>query len=241
MQNATENQSGSLAPQENVVSAPSDGTPNNAQNVVQNVPTQAQNFTQAGVNLVEQVVNPAVDMSQPPVKQEEKIYATIAYVPLMAVLSIIVKPDSAFVRLHSKQGVLLTVMFFLLGFLSIIVSFMGIIGQLLLFLMGIASLGIVLTGIYSMYLTASGYWWKIPVLSAVADLIPIEMIAKVSKENITGQMGEAKNDYDNRQDTLQKESAQNVVQQQAATVAASGANAQQSSVVSDANSGVQTK
>ena len=60
-----------------------------------------------------------------------------------------------------------------------------------------------------MYLAMTGYWWKIPVLSVVADLIPVEMMAKISKENITGQVGIAKNDYDNRQDTLQKETSEN--------------------------------
>jgi hypothetical protein len=60
-----------------------------------------------------------------------------------------------------------------------------------------------------MYLTFNGYWWKIPVLSALADLIPIEAIAKTSKENITGQVGIAKTDYDNRQDTLKSEKTEN--------------------------------
>lgn len=183
------------------------------QNLGQNAANQVQNLGQAGVNkmssMLGQITNPSQDLRQPPVKQEEKVYAALSYIPFVAVVSIIIKPDSAFVRLHAKQGILISVLFFFGGILAAIVSLFGVLGQFLAFLIGLIPLGSIIIAVYSMYLSASGFWWKIPVLGAVADLIPVEVMAKVSKENITGQMGAAKNDYDNRQETLQKESVQN--------------------------------
>jgi uncharacterized membrane protein len=178
---------------------------------------QLQNMGKEGLNQlgssVGKILNP-VDQkeNQPPVKQDEKVYATVAYIPFMALLSIIIKPDSAFVRLHSKQGLLLSILFFFGGMMAAIVTLFGIIGQFLAFVLGLVPLACIIIGIYSMYLTMNGYWWKIPFLSMLADLIPIEMIAKTSKETITGQVGVAKNDYDNRQDTLKMENTEKKVE-----------------------------
>jgi len=172
---------------------------------------QLQNLGQAGVGQISGALGKMVNASneakqnQPPVGQQEKIYAMIGYIPFVALVSIIIKPDSAYVRLHAKQGLLLSIIFFLSGMMAAIVSLFGVLGQFLAFLIGLIPLACIILGIYSMYLAINGFWWKIPFISTVADLIPVEMMAKVSKENITGQIGVAKNDYDNRAETLQKE------------------------------------
>lgn len=184
------------------------------QNLGQAGVNQMQNLGKSGVaglgNMVGQFANPAggSQTPQPKVTKDEKVYGAIAYIPFISLVCIILKPDSAFVRLHAKQGLLLTIIFLFVGILAAIVSVFGIIGQLLSILLGLIPLGCFVIGIYSMYLAMTGFWWKIPVLSSVADLIPVEMMAKVSKENITGQVGIAKNDYDNRQETLKKESGE---------------------------------
>lgn len=186
------------------------------QNLGQAGVSQVQNLGQAGVekmgNLVGQMMKPTQE-NQPAVSKEEKVYATIAYIPFVAFISIIIKPDSAYVRLHAKQGLLLSILFFFIGLLAAVASLFGLIGQLLAFLLGLVPLGCIITAVYSMYLAASGFWWKIPVLSSIADLIPVEWMAKTSKENITGQIGVAKTDYDVRQETLQKEQAENTAPQ----------------------------
>lgn len=173
---------------------------------------QVQNLGQAGVvkagSLLSQIINPEKG-NQPPVNKEDKIYAALAYLPFVALLSIIIKPDSAYVRLHAKQGLLLSLLFFFVGMFAVIASVLGPLGEFLALLIGLVPMFCLVAGAYSMYLAAYGFWWKMPVLGPVADLIPIEWMAKTSKENITGQVGVAKNDYDVRQDTLQKEKAEN--------------------------------
>ncbi len=172
---------------------------------------QIQNLGQAGASQVGSAVGKMFSSvtdqkaAQPPVSKEEKVYAAIAYIPFVSIISIIIKPDSAYVRLHSKQGLLLAILFFFVGMLAAIVSLFGVIGQFMAFLLGLVPLGCLIIGVYSMYLAFSGFWWKIPVLGGIADIIPVEMMAKVSKENITGQIGIAKTDYDNRADTLKQE------------------------------------
>jgi uncharacterized membrane protein len=158
-------------------------------------------------NVVGKVMQPKME-NQPPVNKDEKIYAAISYVPFVALVSIIIKPDSSFVRLHAKQGLLLAIIFFFIGIFAAIVSLFGIIGQLLAFVLGLVPLAALIIAVYSMYLSFMGYWWKIPVLGAVADVIPVEWMAKTSKENITGQAGMAKEDYDIRQDAMSKEKAE---------------------------------
>lgn len=182
------------------------------QNLGQAGATQVQNLGQEGVKQVNslfnqfaQPLNTQNQQQQPAVTKDEKVYATISYIPFVAILSIIIKPDSAYVRLHSRQGLLLTVLFLFSGIFAAIVTIFGLIGQLLGLLIGLIPLACIFIGAYSMYLAMVGYWWKIPLLSAVSDLIPVEAMAKVSKENITGQVGIAKNDFDNRQDTIVKE------------------------------------
>jgi uncharacterized membrane protein len=199
----------------------SQGVQNQMQNLGQGMQNQMQNLGQAGVqqmgSLVSQFTQPlTAKVAQPPVNKDEKIYGGLAYVPFVSIACIILKPDSAFVRLHAKQGLLLTIIFMFVGILAAIVSIFGVIGAILSFLLGLVPLAILVIGIYSMYLAFTGYWWKIPVLSSVADLIPVEMLAKVSKENITGQVGVAKEDYDNRQQTITKENVQNTAPTQPA-------------------------
>lgn len=173
---------------------------------------QLQQMGQEGVkqvgNAVGQLVKPQMS-NQPPVNKDEKVYAAISYVPFVALVSIIIKPDSSFVRLHAKQGLLLALIFFFIGIFAAIVSLFGIIGQLLAFVLGLVPLAALIVAIYSMYLSYLGYWWKIPVLGSVADVIPVEWMAKTSKQNLTGQAGMAKQDYDVRQEAVKQENKEN--------------------------------
>lgn len=188
-----------------------------AQQLGSEVKTDVANVAQAGANKVTQIIGQITNLSQdlrkPEVGKDEKVYGAIAYIPFVALISIIIKPDSAYVRLHAKQGLLLSALFILGGIFAAIVSMFGVLGIVFASIIGLLMIAFIVVGVYSLYLAASGYWWKIPVLSAVSDLIPVEAMAKVSKENITGQIGVAKNDFDNRQDTLQKEASQSAPQQ----------------------------
>jgi len=90
-----------------------------------------------------------------------------------------------------------------------------------------------LLGFYSIYLAISGYWWKIPVIGQMAEIIPVESLAKVAKENLAGQVNIAKEDYENRRETMGKEKAENKTEAAKPETSLSASSASQPASVSD--------
>ena len=118
--------------------------------------------------------------SQPKVTTEEKLWAGISYIPLVALAALVIKPDSGYVKLHGRQGLII----FLIFFFCIFVYLVPYIGPLF---GGLIQFGLFITGLFSMYQAFIGNWWKIPVLGDLSEMIPIDMFAKVTKEVVTGQ------------------------------------------------------
>ncbi len=130
---------------------------------------------QTGVTgMFQQVAN------QPKVTTEEKLWAGLSYVPLVALPALIIKPDSNYIKLHGRQGLLIFLIFFVCIFLYIIPYIGPFFGGLIQFAMFVL-------GLFSMYQAFIGNWWKIPVMGDIAEAIPVSMFTKVTKEVITGQ------------------------------------------------------
>lgn len=118
---------------------------------------------------------------QPPVTQDEKIWAALSYVPMVALVAFLIKPKSAFVKLHGKQGLLIFLIFFFTIFFYIILPPLGpILGGLIQFAMFVI-------GIFSIYQAIMGNWWKTPILGDIADKLPVDMFTNVATTAITGQ------------------------------------------------------
>ncbi len=162
-------------------------------------------------NLVNSSVNPTI--AQPPVKKEEKLYGAVSYVPFFGLFTLLFYPTSAFVRLHVRQGQFLFLLFFAANFFNLILLILKL-DLLSGFLSVIFSLSYFFLMIYSMYLAFSGVWWKIPFLGQLSELLPIDLIAKFAKDNVPGEIQVAKDDYQNRQETLKAESNANLVNPQ---------------------------
>jgi len=174
------------------------------QQTVQNVELGVQNATQAAQNVQQGVQNAGqavtggmqqgldalkkagvTDMfkaaeNQPKVNAEEKMWAMVSYIPLVAILSLLIKPDSKFVRLHGRQGLILFGIFFVCIFLYLVPFIGALFGGLIQF-------AIFVLGVFSMYQALIGNWWKIPVLGDVAEMIPIDLFTTVAKEVVTGE------------------------------------------------------
>ena len=118
--------------------------------------------------------------NQPKVTKEERLWAGVSYIPLVALVALISMPNSSFVKLHAKQGLLIFIFFFICLF----VLFVPFIGPLF---GGLIQLGLFVLGLFSMYQAFIGNWWKIPMLGEVAEMIPVGVFTKVSTEIITGQ------------------------------------------------------
>lgn len=117
---------------------------------------------------------------QPPVTSEEKLWGLISYIPLMAIIPLIIKPKSEYIRLHGRQGLMLFFIFFFCIFIYIVPFIGPLIG-------GLIQLGIFVVGIYSLYQAFIGNWWKIPILGDLAAQIPLDFFAQVTTEALTGQ------------------------------------------------------
>jgi uncharacterized membrane protein len=118
--------------------------------------------------------------NQPKVTSEERMWAGISYIPLVALISLLSKPDSAYVKLHGRQGLLI----FLVFFFCIFVYLIPFIGPLF---GGLVQMTMFIAGLFSMYQAFIGNWWKIPVLGDIAEMIPIDMFTTVTTAAITGQ------------------------------------------------------
>ena len=119
---------------------------------------------------------------------DEKVWAAISYVPLMAFISFVIKPSSAYVRLHGRQGVLLSLIFLvtIFGYIFALVL-PDILAWLFLLAGSLVHFGLLIVGVYSIYQALVGNWWKIPVLGDLAEKIPVEKFTKIASEAITGQ------------------------------------------------------
>jgi len=121
--------------------------------------------------------------NQKPVTMEEKLWAGISYVPLVALVALVIKPDSDYIKLHGRQGLLI----FLFFFFCIFVYLVPFVGPLFA---GLLQFALFILGLFSMYQAFIGNWWKIPILGDLATVIPLSMFVKVTQEVITGQATE---------------------------------------------------
>lgn len=128
-----------------------------------------------------QILSSKPTQPQPPVEQDEKLWAALSYVPMVALVAFLIKPKSAFVKLHGRQGLLIFLIFFFSIFLYIILPPLGPI------LGGLVQLGMFVVGIFSIYQAIMGNWWKTPVLGNIADMLPVDMFTNVATQTITGQ------------------------------------------------------
>lgn len=147
---------------------------------LKNVDQSASLGNNAGVNA--EIQMPELLMkgqNQPSVTSEEKLWGLFSYVPLAGLIALIIRPDSAYVRLHGRQGALLFVIFFLSIFVYLFPFIGAVIGALI-------HLAVMVLGIFSMYQAFIGNWWKIPVLGDIAELIPIDAFTRVTREAVMG-------------------------------------------------------
>ena len=137
--------------------------------------------------------------AQPAVPMDEKIWAALGYIPMVALVSILIKPKSDYVKLHGRQGLLLFLLFIGTILLYVLLfplgAVLGFLGQM--FLMVVA--------VFSIYQAIIGNWWKIPVWGDFAEKIPVEKLIAITTEAVTGQQAATtQNDQSEVNNTPQK-------------------------------------
>lgn len=100
---------------------------------------------------------------------------------MVALVSLLMKPKSEYVKLHARQGLLLFVLFILAFILDVILYPVGfILGSMFHF-------ALMVLGVFSMYQALIGNWWKTPVLGQLSELIPTDIFTIAATQAITGQ------------------------------------------------------
>ncbi len=91
--------------------------------------------------------------------EENKLWAVIGYFGLLCLIPLLAKKDSAFAQYHAKQGLVLTIVAFVLGFIPF-VNLLAWIVTLILFIIGIMN-------------ALNGKMAPLPVIGQYADKINI--------------------------------------------------------------------
>lgn len=121
--------------------------------------------------------------NQPKVRTDEKLWAMASYIPLVSLASLVLMSGSEYVKLHGRQGLLMSIILLF----SIILAIFPFIG---LSLYGLIVFVLFILSLFSAYQALIGNWWKIPVLGDIAEMIPVTLFAQITKEAITGQVSE---------------------------------------------------
>lgn len=100
------------------------------------------------------------------IPSDERLLAALGYIPMLFVGPLTMKPKSTFCQIHGKQGLLLTMLTFVVLFILVLIPAIGS----LLFL---ALIGLIAIAGFQAY---SGVEWKIPYLYEVASKLNMDQL-----------------------------------------------------------------
>jgi len=101
--------------------------------------------------------------------QEERTWAAIGYIAFLGVVSLAIKPKSAFCNHHATRGLVIFIFWFVSLILFAMPSFIGVIGGLLL-------LGLTGLAIFGIVKSIQSYKLELPILSSLANKVPVSAI-----------------------------------------------------------------
>ena len=127
-----------------------------------------------------------VKEGQPPVTSNEKLFGAVCYIPLVAILVLLVAGSSDYVKLHGRQGLILFALFFVSVFLLIIPYIGGM-------FFGLLQMILFVVGIFSAYQAFIGNWFKIPVFGDLAMLIPVNLFVSIVNPAANANSADANN------------------------------------------------
>lgn len=146
--------------------------------------------------------------NQPATKPEERIWSLVSYLPMVALIALIMKPDSEFVKLHGRQGLLIFIIFFF----NIFIYLVPFIGPVIGIIVHFGCIGI---GLFSMYQSFIGNWWKIPVLGDVAAMLPVDAFTKVTRTVVMTEKVDEEKRAEEKTEESQEASNNDSVEEQA--------------------------
>ena len=98
--------------------------------------------------------------------QEGKIWAIIAYIPIIFLAPLIVKKDNKFALYHAKQGLILTIVWVVFIIVMRIIWWVPFLGKVIATLCWIVFLALFIVGIIN---AATGKYTPLPVVGRMAE------------------------------------------------------------------------
>ena len=96
--------------------------------------------------------------------EENKVIAAISYIFLLCLIPLLTKKQSKFAQFHAKQGLIITIIWFVIWIIGII----PVLGWILSFTADISLLVISVIGIIK---TLDGEYWKIPYIYTLSKKV----------------------------------------------------------------------
>ncbi len=164
---------------------------------------------------VSQTPQPNVATGQKPVQtqgpaptQEEKVWGLLSYLPMVALVTLVIKPKSEFCKIHGTQGLVLTVLEFIVMFVWAIIPTIGSLFVLALFVLVV----------FGAFKAVSGVYFKIPGVYQVAQMVPVDALTAgvVTPSSQSSEVAQAEVDGASRQESVAFSGADVAPQQPAA-------------------------
>ncbi|MBU2523687.1 hypothetical protein KKG71_00645 [Patescibacteria group bacterium] len=103
--------------------------------------------------------------------QQERNLAGLGYIPLLAFISITLKPDSKYCTFHGNQGIAVTILWFIVIFWLMLAGLFDgtLIGNLIAITGSLVFLALFALNIISLYKGYKGEMWEIPVIGPISQ------------------------------------------------------------------------
>jgi uncharacterized membrane protein len=100
---------------------------------------------------------------------DANIAAALAYIPIVAVVFLVIEKGSRLVKFHSVQSLGLLVAWMATWFVLAIIGMIPVLGWATLLLWPLVAIGMFVVWLIALLKAFKGEWWKLPVIGDIAE------------------------------------------------------------------------
>ena len=100
---------------------------------------------------------------------DANVAAALAYIPIVAIVFLVIEKGSRLVKFHSVQSLGLLVAWMAIWFGLMVIGLIPVLGWATLLLWPIVGLGMFVLWLIAVLKAFKGEWWKLPVIGDIAE------------------------------------------------------------------------
>jgi len=100
---------------------------------------------------------------------DANVAAALAYIPIVAIIFLVIEKGSRLVKFHSVQSLGLALGWFVVFFCLSIVGMIPVIGWLTFLLWPVVGIAMFVLWLVALLKAFKGEWWKLPVIGDIAE------------------------------------------------------------------------